>query len=226
MPEVSLLISALLLGLLSSGHCLGMCGGLMAALSTQSAAHPNRLLFLLSYNLGRICSYAVAGLLMGSLGWVIANSPAALLLRTLAALLLIGMGLYMAGWGVPLKYLEQLGHKLWRYLQPFAARVLPIRSLSRAFIAGMLWGWLPCGLVYSSLLWAASQGDSRYSLWLMLAFGLGTCPALLVTGFAAERLKYWLQQKKLRWAAGLLIIIFGLWSLPEWPHQHGLMGHE
>lgn len=226
MPEVSLLISALLLGLLSSGHCLGMCGGLMAALSTQSAAHPNRLLFLLSYNLGRICSYAVAGLLMGSLGWVIANSPAALLLRTLAALLLIGMGLYMAGWGVPLKYLEQLGHKLWRYLQPFAARVLPIRSLSQAFIAGMLWGWLPCGLVYSSLLWAASQGDSRYSLWLMLAFGLGTCPALLVTGFAAERLKYWLQQKKLRWAAGLLIIIFGLWSLPEWPHQHGLMGHE
>lgn len=210
MPEVSLLISALLLGLLSSGHCLGMCGGLMAALSTQSAAHPNRLLFLLSYNLGRICSYAVAGLLMGSLGWVIANSPAALLLRTLAALLLIGMGLYMAGWGVPLKYLEQLGHKLWRYLQPFAARVLPIRSLSQAFIAGMLWGWLPCGLVYSSLLWAASQGDSRYSLWLMLAFGLGTCPALLVTGFAAERLKYWLQQKKLRWAAGLLIIIFGL----------------
>lgn len=198
----------------------------MAALSTQSAAHPNRLLFLLSYNLGRICSYAVAGLLMGSLGWVIANSPAALLLRTLAALLLIGMGLYMAGWGVPLKYLEQLGHKLWRYLQPFAARVLPIRSLSQAFIAGMLWGWLPCGLVYSSLLWAASQGDSRYSLWLMLAFGLGTCPALLVTGFAAERLKYWLQQKKLRWAAGLLIIIFGLWSLPEWPHQHGLMGHE
>lgn len=226
MPEVSLLISALLLGLLSSGHCLGMCGGLMAALSTQSAAHPNRLLFLLSYNLGRICSYAVAGLLMGSLGWVIANSPAALLLRTLAALLLIGMGLYMAGWGVPLKYLEQLGHKLWRYLQPFAARVLPIRSLSQAFIAGMLWGWLPCGLVYSSLLWAASQGDSRYSLWLMLAFGLGTCPALLVTGFAAERLKYWLQQKKLRWAAGLLIIIFGLWSFPEWPHQHGLMGHE
>lgn len=226
MPEVSLLISALLLGLLSSGHCLGMCGGIMAALSTQSAAHPNRLLFLLSYNLGRICSYAVAGLLMGSLGWVIANSPAALLLRTLAALLLIGMGLYMAGWGVPLKYLEQLGHKLWRYLQPFAARVLPIRSLSQAFIAGMLWGWLPCGLVYSSLLWAASQGDSRYSLWLMLAFGLGTCPALLVTGFAAERLKYWLQQKKLRWAAGLLIIIFGLWSLPEWPHQHGLMGHE
>lgn len=226
MPEVSLLISALLLGLLSSGHCLGMCGGLMAALSTQSAAHPNRLLFLLSYNLGRICSYAVAGLLMGSLGWVIANSPAALLLRTLAALLLIGMGLYMAGWGVPLKYLEQLGHKLWRYLQPFATRVLPIRSLSQAFIAGMLWGWLPCGLVYSSLLWAASQGDSRYSLWLMLAFGLGTCPALLVTGFAAERLKYWLQQKKLRWAAGLLIIIFGLWSFPEWPHQHGLMGHE
>lgn len=226
MPEVSLLISALLLGLLSSGHCLGMCGGLMAALSTQSAAHPNRLLFLLSYNLGRICSYAVAGLLMGSLGWVIANSPAALLLRTLAALLLIGMGLYMAGWGVPLKYLEQLGHKLWRYLQPFAARVLPIRSLSQAFIAGMLWGWLPCGLVYSSLLWAASQGDSWYSFWLMLAFGLGTCPALLVTGFAAERLKYWLQQKKLRWAAGLLIIIFGLWSFPEWPHQHGLMGHE
>lgn len=225
MPELSLLISATLLGLLSSGHCLGMCGGLMAALSTQAAAHQNPLRFLITYNLGRISSYALAGFLLGSLGWVIANSPAAFVLRSLAAVLLIGMGLYLAGWGAPLKPLEQLGHRLWRHIQPFTARILPIHSLPRAFVAGMLWGWLPCGLVYSSLLWAASQGDSLHSLWLMLAFGLGTCPVLLITGCMAERLEYRLQQKKLRYATGLLIIAFGVWSFPAWPHQHGLMGH-
>lgn len=101
---------------------------------------------------------------------------------------------------------------------------MPLSSLPRAFLAGCLWGWLPCGLVYSTLLWAAAQGNAGHALLLMLAFGLGTCPLLLTTGMAAGQLQRWLQQQPVRWASGVLIILFGLWSLLA-PYQPWLMGH-
>jgi sulfite exporter TauE/SafE len=94
----------------------------------------------------------------------------------------------------------------------------------RALLLGTLWGWLPCGLVYSTLLWAASQGDVLHSGLLMLAFGLGTWPVLIATGLAAERLGALLRRRGVRLAGGLLVIIFGLWTLPG-PHQAWLLGH-
>lgn len=228
MPELFLLlISASLLGLFGSGHCLGMCGGLMSALSLTLSTEPprRRLSLLLAYNMGRIVSYGLAGLLAGSLGWILANSPFTMGLRWIAALLLISLGVYLAGWNAFLiNRLEGMGQKLWRLIQPVATRFLPINTLPRALLVGALWGWLPCGLVYSTLLWAASQGNALYSLLLMLAFGVGTCPALLVTGWAAERLNFWLKQRHIRQTMGILIILFGLWTLLS-PHPHGLMGH-
>ncbi|WP_137817281.1 sulfite exporter TauE/SafE family protein [Pseudomonas sp. 2FG] len=221
-----LLVSALILGLLGGGHCLGMCGGLMGALTLAIPPEQRRrrLRLLLAYNLGRILSYASAGLLIGLAGWAVASSPAALALRVVAALLLIAMGLYLAGWWSGLTRIEALGRGLWRHIQPFASRLLPISSLPRALLLGALWGWLPCGLVYSTLLWAASQGDALDSALLMLAFGLGTWPVLLATGMAAERLTAVLRKRRVRMAGGLLVILFGLWTLPG-PHQAWLMGH-
>jgi len=221
-----LLVSALILGLLGGGHCLGMCGGLMGALTLAIPAQQRsrRLRLLLAYNLGRILSYATAGYLLGLAGWALENSPLAMLLRVLAALLLIAMGLYLAGWWHGLTRIEAIGRGLWRHLQPLASRLLPVSRLPQALLLGALWGWLPCGLVYSTLLWAASQGSALDSALLMLAFGLGTWPVLLASGLAAERLLGLLRQRGIRAAAGLLVILFGLWSLPG-PHQHWLMGH-
>lgn len=221
-----LLISALILGLLGGGHCLGMCGGLMGALTLAIPPEQRgrRLQLLLAYNLGRILSYASAGLLFGLAGWAVASSPAAMLLRIVAGLLLISMGLYLGGWWSGLTRIEALGRGLWRHIQPVASRLLPVSSLPRALLLGALWGWLPCGLVYSTLLWAASQGDALDSGLLMLAFGLGTWPVLLATGMAAERLTALLRRRGVRMAAGLLVILFGLWTLPG-PHQAWLMGH-
>ncbi|MDM8351134.1 sulfite exporter TauE/SafE family protein [Pseudomonas sp. sp1636] len=221
-----LLLSALVLGLLGGGHCLGMCGGLMGALTLAIPAEQRaqRLQILLCYNLGRILSYATAGLLLGMAGWAVASSPAAMLLRVIAALLLIAMGLYLAGWWSGLTRIEALGRGLWRYIQPLTRRFMPVTSRPRALLLGGLWGWLPCGLVYSTLLWAASQGDALDSAALMLAFGIGTLPVLLATGMAAERLTALLRQQGVRMAGGLLVILFGLWTLPG-PHQHWLMGH-
>ncbi|WP_060499655.1 sulfite exporter TauE/SafE family protein [Pseudomonas sp. NBRC 111133] len=227
MPDLlPLLGSALVLGLLGGGHCLGMCGGLMGALTLAIPPEQRgrRLRLLLAYNLGRITSYACAGLLLGLAGWAVASSPAALALRALAALLLIAMGLYLAGWWSGLTRIEALGRGLWRHIQPVASRLLPVSSLPRALLLGALWGWLPCGLVYSTLLWAASQGNAGYSAALMLAFGVGTWPVLLATGLAAERVNALLRRRSVRVAGGVLVMLFGVWTLPG-PHQHWLMGH-
>ncbi|NHW01597.1 sulfite exporter TauE/SafE family protein [Stutzerimonas degradans] len=221
-----LLLSALVLGLLGGGHCLGMCGGLMGALTLAIPPEQRgkRLRLLLAYNVGRILSYALAGLLIGLAGWAVANSPAALALRVIAALLLIGMGLYLAGWWSGLTRVEALGRGLWSHIQPYASRLMPVTSLPRALLLGALWGWLPCGLVYSTLLWSASQGDALDSALLMLAFGLGTWPVLLATGLAAERLTTLLRKRGIRVIGGVMVILFGLWTVPG-PHQQWLMGH-
>ena len=221
-----LLVSALILGMLGGGHCLGMCGGLMGALTLAipPEQRSQRLQLLLAYNLGRVFSYALAGLLLGLAGWAVGNSPAAMLLRIAAGVLLICMGLYLAGWWSGLTRIEAVGRHLWRHLQPLTRRLMPITSIPRALLLGAIWGWLPCGLVYSSLLWAASQGSALESSLLMLTFGLGTLPVLLATGMAAERLSGLLRRRGVRIAGGVLVMLFGLWTLPG-PHQHWLMGH-
>ncbi|AHY43322.1 cytochrome biogenesis protein [Stutzerimonas decontaminans] len=223
---VPLLLSALVLGLLGGGHCLGMCGGLMGALTMAIPAdqRAKRLRLLMAYNLGRVLSYAVAGFVIGLAGWAVANSPAAMVLRVVAALLLITMGLYLAGWWSGLTRIESLGRSLWRHIQPIASRLMPVTSLPRALAVGALWGWLPCGLVYSTLLWSASQGDALDSALLMLAFGIGTWPVLLATGLAAERLTALLRKRGVRVVGGVMVILFGVWTLPG-PHQQWLMGH-
>lgn len=221
-----LLVSALILGLLGGGHCLGMCGGLMSALTLAIPAEQRarRLRLLLAYNLGRVLSYAAAGLLLGLAGWAVAGSPAANAMRVIAALLLIAMGLYLAGWWSGLTRIEALGRGLWRHIQPLTRRFMPVTSVPRALVLGSLWGWLPCGLVYSTLLWASSQGNALDSALLMLAFGIGTWPVLLATGLAAERITALLRRRGIRVAGGVLVMLFGIWTMPG-PHQHWLMGH-
>ncbi|MGA6097067.1 sulfite exporter TauE/SafE family protein [Stutzerimonas marianensis] len=221
-----LLLSAFVLGLLGGGHCLGMCGGLMGALTMAipPEQRTRRLRLLVAYNLGRVLSYATAGLLIGLAGWAVASSPAAMALRVVAALLLISMGLYLAGWWNGLTRVEALGRGLWKRIQPVASRLMPVRNLPQALLLGTLWGWLPCGLVYSTLLWSASQGDALESALLMLAFGVGTWPVLLATGLAAERITALLRKRNVRMLGGVMVILFGLWTLPG-PHQHWLMGH-
>jgi len=223
---VPLLLSAFVLGLLGGGHCLGMCGGLMGALTMAIPAEQRgkRLRLLVAYNLGRVLSYAAAGLLVGLAGWAVAKSPAAMALRVVAALLLIAMGLYLAGWWSGLTRIETMGRGLWRHIQPVASRLMPVRNMPQALFLGTLWGWLPCGLVYSTLLWSASQGDALDSALLMLAFGIGTWPVLLATGLAAERMTALLRKRGVRMAGGIMVILFGLWTLPG-PHQQWLMGH-
>lgn len=217
--------SAFLIGLLGSVHCFGMCGGIMNALSFAMPTRQRSLWqqgsTLLLYNLGRIFSYSVAGGIIGTIGWWLqgSNTIAMLVLRVIAGLMLIAMGLYLAGWWRGLLRLEQAGGHLWKHLQPLGKRLMPVTRPWQALLLGSLWGWLPCGLVYSTLVLAATSGNWQQSALTMSSFGLGTLPALLLTGAFARQLKVLVQLGAVRNVAALLVIGFGIWTL-AWPWTH------
>ena len=204
--------AALVAGLLGGVHCAGMCGGIVGALS--AAARGPALPRQLAFNGGRIASYVVAGSLAGSLGALARLSAPAfamqMLLFVLANLLMLLLGLYIAGWGRSLSRLEAAGGVLWRRLQPLARRLVPIDTAPRAAAAGALWGWVPCGLVYSMLAMALASGDALSGAGVMLAFGLGTLPNLLAAGFAAQRLLAIRRVPWVRRVAGCAIMAFAL----------------
>lgn len=206
--------TALGLGLLGGGHCVGMCGGIMGALTfaIPESAHTRRFNLLFHYNIGRIGSYTFMGLLLGLLGGF-TGTAGNTALRLLAGVLLIAMGLYLAGWWRGLTYVERLGGGLWRYLQPLGKRLMPVKSAPQALLLGTIWGWLPCGLVYSALAYAASQANGPAAAGVMLAFGLGTLPVVMASGLFAERLKALIQKQQIRSVFAILIMVFGGWTL-------------
>lgn len=212
------LLAAWVFGLMGGAHCIGMCGGIMSALTfavPPSMRHPARLGgLLLSYNLGRILSYMVAGALVAALGTLVALSPAARVgLQLVAAVMLILMALYIANWWKGLLRVEATGRYLWRYLEPLGRRLMPVVHLPQAFALGAIWGWLPCGLVYSMLAWSLATADPQQGALLMGAFGLGTLPALLATGLAARQMGQLIRHPATRTVAALTIIGFALWQL-------------
>lgn len=211
------LTAALLVGLLGGGHCAGMCGPIVGAVTVTMPGNRPRLDLVLVYNLGRILTYTLAGALAGAIG---ASSyfldhilPVQQLLYGLASLMLIVLGLYLAGIWHGVTAIEAIGRHLWRYLQPLSGKLLPVRHLPQALGLGLVWGWLPCGLVYSVLVAAIATGDPLKGASLMLAFGLGTLPALMAMGMAAVRLKRWLQDAWVRRISGLTVLAFGMVGL-------------
>ncbi|MFB9865921.1 sulfite exporter TauE/SafE family protein [Vreelandella sulfidaeris] len=212
------LLAAFVFGLMGGAHCIGMCGGIMSALTfavPPSMRHPARMGgLLLSYNAGRISSYMMAGALVALVGTLFSLSATArLLLQVFAALMLILMALYIANWWKGLLKVEAIGRRLWRYLEPIGRRLMPVVHLPQAFALGAVWGWLPCGLVYSMLAWSLAIADPLQGALLMGAFGLGTLPALLVTGLAARQLNQLIRHPATRSVAALIIIAFALWQL-------------
>ena len=214
----ALLLAAWATGLLGSTHCVGMCGGISAALSfalPEQARQGARLFgFQLAYNSGRLLTYTLLGVIAGTLAHGIlgpwAHSPWP---RMAAGLLMVALGLYLAGWWLGLRRLERLGGSLWRHLEPLRKFILPVDRPWKAWVAGGLWGFLPCGLVYSALTLAVARADSVMSGGVMLAFGAGTLPALIVTGTFAGQLRTALQKSGARQVAGVLVMAFGLWTV-------------
>ena len=219
LPDLSL-ISAFLIGLLGSTHCLGMCGGIVSAFTFSVRADLRRSAwtlspYLLAYNTGRIASYVIAGFIAGAAGafGLISSETSLQVARIVTAGFMIALGLYLAGWWPGLQVLEKWGGALWKYIEPLGRRFLPVDHPLKAMAIGLVWGWLPCGMVYAMLTWAFSSGSAGQGGALMLAFGLGTLPMLLAIGATAELLKDFVRHPWVRRGAGVMVVLFGLFTL-------------
>ncbi|QEY26296.1 sulfite exporter TauE/SafE family protein [Neisseria zalophi] len=206
-----------LIGFFGGGHCVGMCGGLSSAFALQLPPHINRFWLILLLNSGRISSYVLIGFLVGLLGQIGISLDQTRWLQNglfvAANLLLLLIGLYLAGLSAWAVKVETIGRPIWKKLNPLLNKLLPIRSIPACFGVGMLWGWLPCGLVYSASLYALGSGSAWRGSLYMLAFALGTLPNLLAMGFFAAQLKSLLQRRPVRLAAGLMVAAWALWQL-------------
>jgi len=216
--EVTLL-SAFLVGLLGSTHCLGMCGGIVSALTLglrEDLRRSPRTLFpfLLAYNAGRIASYVIAGAAAGVVGGgafgLLPPASTRWVVKLLTGGFMVALGLYLAGWWPGLQKLEQWGGVLWRRIEPLGRRLLPVNHPIKALAFGLVWGWLPCGLVYSALAWALSSGSAVDGALWMLAFGLGTLPMMITVGAVAEGLRDFVRLAWVRRAVGILVVLFGI----------------
>jgi sulfite exporter TauE/SafE len=213
-------LAVFLIGLLGGVHCAGMCGGIVSALSLQMPGKSGggaAWTIHLAYNLGRISSYAVAGALMGALGsfGLLLNNalPVQMTLYIAANLMMVALGLYLTGITGALAFTERAGQWLWRRIQPATKRFLPARGAVQAFPLGLLWGWLPCGLVYSVLAMALLTGSALRGAATLLAFGLGTLPNLMLAGLLLARFRSVVQGRALRLGSGLLVLGFGVYGL-------------
>ena len=226
------LLPIFLIGLLGGVHCVGMCGGIVGAFAVASPRRsipiqpdgaPNHSLGIidtaprvLAFNVGRIGSYMVAGMVAGLLGSVPAMINLASIQTVaywLANLMLVALGLTLMNIWHGLSRLEAVGQVLWRQLQPLIRKLLPVQRTSQAIALGGLWGWVPCGMVYSVLMTALLSGSVTRGALVMLAFGLGTLPLLFIMGMAGASIQALLQRSSVRRIAGLVVLSFGVAGL-------------
>ncbi|MFT7007362.1 MAG: sulfite exporter TauE/SafE [Colwellia sp.] len=233
--------SAFIIGLLGSGHCIAMCGGITTMLTSaipDNKYHNNQQIpvndqqgnqsdyqdgnqkqaskftLVFCYNFGRIASYSFIGAIVGFTGSIAAKNIGLPLagLRLFSAVFMILLGLYLGKWLMWLNKIEALGKKLWQYISPLASRAIPVDTPLKALGLGAIWGWLPCGLVYSTLTWALASSSIIDGASIMFFFGLGTLPALLTLSIGFTSIKNILVNIVLRKMMALILICFGIYS--------------
>lgn len=207
-------IGAFLIGLIGAGHCMGMCGGI-ASMLTIGQSQPSKTIPLF-YNSGRLLSYAFIGAIVGgtvaSISEISSLNNALTWLRLAAAVFMVLLACYIGRWWQGLLAVEKLGQTLWRFISPAGKSLLPLKSPIHAIPFGFIWGWLPCGLVYSTLTWSAVSGSALNGALIMVAFGLGTLPAMLLMGFGATYLHKLQQSQIFRNFGALILLTYGLYT--------------
>lgn len=221
------LVSAFAMGFLGSTHCIGMCGGLTVALNTGTAKEKSlRLSF--TYQIFRVLSYGILGALAGGLGYLFSKWTNFPVLIVLGGIMLIMMGFYLLSWQNLLIYFEKIGRKLWKKVSPVQSHFLPIKKFHQAAVVGLLWGLLPCGLVYSALAMASTSGTAVGGFTSMVAFGLGTLPAMFAVGVFSNKLVNFFRNPKVRAVFGLLFILWGSFYIYQavTKMSNGQVGHQ
>lgn len=216
---------AFAMGVFSSVHCVGMCGSIIGTLTLSLAPEIRNskhklFIFVLNYNIGRLASYSFAGLILGFLGSLIdlpfTKGEGNRILQIFSASLMTGAGLYIGGWFPYFAYIEKLGSKIWELVEPFGRKFIPIKTRFHAVLFGMVWGWLPCGLVYAALTLSASTGDALISGLTMFSFGLGTLPAVIGVGIMTNTLSKLSRVQRFKQSVGILLILLALFAAFPW----------
>ena len=212
-----------MVGILGGTHCAGMCGGIVSAITmglpNTIQNNSNKLTFyLLLYNFGRLLSYMLAGLLIASLSIGLSSFTDTIYIRKIftiiAATMMILLGFYLSGWWPKaINSIEKIGFFIWNFIKPLAQKFIPIKTPGQALMAGFLWGWLPCGLVYTALIWASTADSIIQGGLVMASFGIGTLPMLLGIGFFSSSIIQFIQKQWLRTSVGLLMMSFGIYQL-------------
>ncbi|MGR5238911.1 sulfite exporter TauE/SafE family protein [Vibrio alfacsensis] len=209
-------IGAFMIGLVGAAHCMGMCGGIASLLSMGTSNHTPSSSIPLFYNFGRLASYAVIGALVGGmvsgLSELSGLTQSLAWLRLIAALFMILVALYIAKWWQGLLVIEKAGQYIWKFISPAGKSLLPLKSPLHALPFGFIWGWLPCGLVYSALTWSAVSGSAINGGLIMLAFGLGTLPSMVAIGYGANHFKKLQNSFIFRNISALILIAYGLYT--------------
>jgi len=208
--EISL-FSAFLIGIAGSLHCVGMCGGVVTALSFSIPKQKSTTAYHINYHFGRILSYSIAGAATGALGQLFSHQmqQGLNILQFISGIFILLLGLYIANWWRALTLLEQQGKKIWRHIAPISKRFLPLKSPIYALPYGFLWGWLPCGLIYSTLSWSLASGSAIQGALVMAFFGLGTLPALLALSNSNLFIKNLLTNQYIKQLVAVLLLLFG-----------------
>ena len=208
-----LLFSAFTAGLFGSIHCVGMCGGITSALGL-TIKHERKVLYAILFQVGRLISYAIAGSLIGLLGATLLGidkpGPTTTVLRLAAALFMFLLGLYLAGWFPKFVVLERIGMPLWRKISPISQKLIPVTRMPQALLLGAIWGWIPCGLVYSVLIWSAASVNPATGALTMAAFGLGTMPAMLAFTVGASQMVAFMTQTVVRRMMGSIVMLLAI----------------
>lgn len=225
-----------LMGLFSSMHCIGMCGSIIGTLTlslSQDIRNKKTLLlpFVFNYNFGRIVSYTLAGALAGVIESVVSSVPMGeidgyRILQLFSAAVMASAGLYIAGWFPRFAYIEKAGTRFWKLIEPYGRKLIPVKNLTQAFLFGMVWGWLPCGLVYAALALAATAGNIGNSALTMLFFGLGTLPAVMGVGIMTGILTRLSRMQRFKQAVGLFMIVLALFSALPWLNPMAFTTHS
>ena len=218
------LAAAFATGLLGSAHCLGMCAGIsgLYAAGASVAALRFQLPLAIAYNVGRVLSYAFLGVVVALIGKTAVAAIPSLAgpIRLVSGILIAVVGLQVAFNLRLLAPVEKVGALIWSRLAPRATGLLPATTVPKALGLGLLWGWLPCGLVYSVLLIAATTAEATSGALVMIVFGLGTMPAMILTGLSAAKVAAFASRNRV--ASGLLIVVLGVATMAM-PVRHWMI---